>query len=31
MNPEAKQWAASDPDLKGLKGSAEFDRIMRAR
>lgn len=29
--PEAKTWAASDPDLADLKGTKEFDRIIGAQ
>jgi tetratricopeptide (TPR) repeat protein len=28
MNPNARKWAAEDPDLKGLKGNATFDRLV---
>lgn len=28
MNPEARRWAAEDPDLLRLKGSVKFDQII---
>jgi len=31
LNPEAKKWAASDPDLKVLKGRRDFDRLVGAQ
>jgi tetratricopeptide (TPR) repeat protein len=31
LNPEAKKWAASDPDLKTLKGRRDFDRLVGAQ
>jgi len=31
MNPEAKIWAASDPDLMSLKGNRDFDRLIGAQ
>lgn len=31
LDPEAKKWAASDPDLMTLKGRREFDRLIGAQ
>ncbi len=31
MNPEARDWAARDPDLLILEGTADFDEIVGAR
>lgn len=28
LNPEARNWAASDDDFSGLRGSAEFDALL---
>jgi cytochrome c-type biogenesis protein CcmH/NrfG len=31
LNPEAKKWATSDPDLMTLKGRGDFDRTIGAQ
>jgi hypothetical protein len=31
MQPEARLWARRDPDLASLKGSKEFEDIIRAQ
>ena len=31
LDPEAKKWAATDPDLSILRGRRDFDRMIGAQ